>query len=59
MFMLVIGRKTRAKKREENFWRSNNISLKFLIMKCCGKSNKLQLKECEFLNQIDENEEFL
>ncbi|CAF1274696.1 unnamed protein product [Rotaria sp. Silwood1] len=28
-------------------------------MKCCGTSNKLHIKECEFLNGVDENEEFL
>ncbi|UJR13646.1 hypothetical protein I4U23_000658 [Adineta vaga] len=33
---------------------------KILIkMKCCGASNKLHLKECEFLNAIGKNEEFL
>jgi hypothetical protein len=29
------------------------------IMKCCGTSNKLHMKECEFLNEVGENEEFL
>ncbi|CAF1554485.1 unnamed protein product [Adineta ricciae] len=28
-------------------------------MKCCGAGNKLHLKECEFLNAIGENQEFL
>ncbi|CAF1430968.1 unnamed protein product [Adineta steineri] len=28
-------------------------------MKCCGTSNKLYMKECEFLNEVGENQDFL